>query len=71
MGDSSVPADRAECCHAWTPLVFHDIVSPNQVEKAHIQQALSQLDGNLTRTARALRIGLSTLKRKIRTYSLR
>lgn len=54
-----------------TPPVFHGIVSLNQVEKAHIQLALSQLDGNLTRTARALGIGLSTLKRKIRTYCLR
>ena len=37
-------------------------------EKEIIRTALQQLSGNLTQTARALGISLSTLKRKIREY---
>lgn len=55
----------------------HSELSPSQeilslaaVEKMHIRSALTQLNGNLARTARTLGIGLSTLKRKIKGYSL-
>lgn len=41
-----------------------------EVEKMHIDSALRQLNGNLARTARTLGIGLSTLKRKLKGYSL-
>jgi DNA-binding NtrC family response regulator len=41
----------------------------DEVEKMHIKAVLRQLDGNLTRTAKALNIGLSTLKRKIKGYT--
>ncbi len=41
-----------------------------ELEKAHIRLALQQLSGNYTRTARALGIGLSTLKRKVKRYGL-
>ena len=52
------------------PAASHAILPLEEVEKAHIEAALRQLDGNLSRTAKALGIGLSTLKRKIRGYGL-
>jgi len=39
-----------------------------EVEQTHIEEALERLSGNVTRTARALGISLSTLKRKIKQY---
>lgn len=47
-----------------------EILPLAEVEKLHIETALRQLNGNLARTARTLGIGLSTLKRKIKGYSL-
>ncbi len=47
-----------------------EILPLAEVEKMHIGSALGQLNGNLARTARALGIGLSTLKRKIKGYSI-
>ncbi len=41
------------------------------MEKEHIQQALSTLAGNLTQSSKALGISLSTLKRKIKEYGLK
>jgi DNA-binding NtrC family response regulator len=52
------------------PLSSPTIFQLDDVEQAHIRAALSHLDGNLTRTAKALGIGLSTLKRKIKSYGL-
>jgi DNA-binding NtrC family response regulator len=46
-------------------------VTLEEMEKKHIQQALQKRSGNLTQTARALGISLSTLKRKIKEYSLK
>jgi DNA-binding NtrC family response regulator len=43
----------------------------DEMEKRHIRQALDKLRGNLTQTARALDISLSTLKRKIKEYGLK
>jgi len=40
-------------------------------EKEIIREALAQLSGNLTQTAKALSISLSTLKRKIKEYDLK
>lgn len=42
-----------------------------EMEKCYIQQALQKLSGNLTQTAKALGISLSTLKRKIKEYNLK
>ncbi|HEX9020614.1 MAG TPA: sigma-54 dependent transcriptional regulator [Nitrospirota bacterium] len=42
-----------------------------QVEREIIQCALTTLSGNLTQTAKALGISLSTLKRKIKEYGLK
>jgi transcriptional regulator with PAS, ATPase and Fis domain len=42
-----------------------------QVEKIVIQDALSRLTGNLTQSAKALGISLSTLKRKLSDYGLK
>ena len=47
------------------------IMTLQESEKQLISSALGQLSGNLTRTAKALGISLSTLKRKIREYSLK
>lgn len=42
-----------------------------QVEKQHIQKALSHTKGNKTETARLLGIGLTTLYRKIEEYQIK
>jgi DNA-binding NtrC family response regulator len=47
-----------------------EILPLAEVEKIHIDSAFRQLNGNLARTARTLGIGLSTLKRKLKGYSL-
>ena len=47
-----------------------DIATLEEIEKNHIQHALNRLSGNITRTAKALGISLSTLKRKIKDYGL-
>jgi DNA-binding NtrC family response regulator len=43
----------------------------DECEKEIIHEALGQLNGNLTQTAKALAISLSTLKRKIREYHIK
>ncbi len=47
------------------------IATLDAIEKNHIQQALNCLSGNITQTAKALDISLSTLKRKIKDYGLK
>jgi DNA-binding NtrC family response regulator len=42
-----------------------------EVERQHIRHMLQAFSGNLTRSARALGISLSTLKRKVKEYGLR
>jgi DNA-binding NtrC family response regulator len=54
-----------------TVTVTGGIMTFRESEKQLISAALGQLSGNLTRTAKALGISLSTLKRKIREYSLK
>ncbi len=53
------------------PDAVEGIRTLRESEKLLISTALGQLSGNITRTARALGISLSTLKRKIREYSLK
>lgn len=48
-----------------------EIATLEEMERNHIKNALDRLSGNLTRTASALGISLSTLKRKLREYNLR
>ena len=43
----------------------------DEYEKEIIADALAQLNGNLTQTAKALAISFSTLKRKIRKYHIK
>jgi DNA-binding NtrC family response regulator len=47
------------------------IVTLAELEQEHIRTTLARLDGNLTRTAGALGIALSTLKRKVERHGLR
>ena len=52
-------------------LTSEDVIATlEEIEKKHIQQALTRLSGNITQTAKALGISLSTLKRKIKDYDL-
>ena len=44
------------------------IVPLEEVERAHILNTYNQLDRNKSKTARALRIGLNTLRRKLELY---
>lgn len=39
-----------------------------QVEREHILSVLTLLEGNKTRTAKALKIGIRTLQRKLKKY---
>lgn len=48
-----------------------EIINLEEMEKNHIRNTLNRLSGNLTKTATALGISLSTLKRKLREYNLR
>jgi transcriptional regulator of acetoin/glycerol metabolism len=41
-----------------------------EVERAHLAASLRRCDGNLARTARAMGISLSTLKRKKKRFGL-
>lgn len=47
------------------------IITLEEMEKNHIRNTLNRLSGNLTKTAKALGIALSTLKRKLREYNLK
>jgi transcriptional regulator with PAS, ATPase and Fis domain len=44
-----------------------ELLSLEEVEKRHIRISLGKLGGNYTRTAKALGVSLSTLKRKLKT----
>lgn len=52
------------------PPVLDDIPPLEEVEREYIRSTLGKLSGNYTKTARALGISLSTLKRKIKRYRL-
>jgi len=47
------------------------IVTLAELEQEHLRKTLARLDGNLTRSAEALGIALSTLKRKVERHGLR
>jgi transcriptional regulator with PAS, ATPase and Fis domain len=47
------------------------IATLEEMERCYIQKTLEKLSGNLTQTAKALEISLSTLKRKIKEYNLK
>ncbi len=47
------------------------VVPLREVERRSIENALASLQGNLTRTAKALGISLNTLKRRMRSFGLR
>lgn len=53
------------------PFPGDDMATLAEMEKRHIRQMLDKLKSNLTQTARALDISLSTLKRKIKEYGLK
>jgi DNA-binding NtrC family response regulator len=62
----------APTASACSPLLAgDDMATLAEMEKRHIRQTLDKLMGNLTQTARALAISLSTLKRKIKEYGLK
>jgi DNA-binding NtrC family response regulator len=52
------------------PLDSGAIVPLAQIEKSHILDAYSRLDGNKSQTARVLGIGLNTLRRKLKSYGI-
>ena len=45
-------------------------VSLAEVERAHIEHVLTQMDGNVTRAATALGIDRRTLQRKLRGFGI-
>ena len=48
-----------------------NLTTLNEMEKAYIKYVLEKLSSNYTKTAKSLGISLSTLKRKIKSYSLK
>lgn len=49
--------------------VENNIITLEELEKTHIRQTIGKFSGNYTRTAKALGISLSTLKRKFKRYN--
>lgn len=47
----------------------HPVIPLSEVERQHIRNALSVYNGNLSQAAKMLEISLSTLKRKVKSYS--
>ena len=61
MGRPSAPPDETAC-----PASSPEIATLEAVEARHIAETLQRLDGNHTRTAKALGISRSTLMRKLK-----
>jgi DNA-binding NtrC family response regulator len=64
------PARREQEAAATRP-VSHDTLLLDEVERRHILNTLEQCFNNYTRTAIALGVSLSTLKRKLKKYEYR
>jgi len=47
------------------------VISLEQMEKDYILRIYNQLDSNKSQTARALGIGLNTLRRKLESYGVK
>ncbi len=45
-----------------------ELITLSELEKLHIQKVLEAMNGNRTRAAKILGIGLRTLQRKIKTF---
>jgi len=57
--------------HNLSNQINEEIIPLMEMEKRYISAALEKLSSNYTRTAQALKISLSTLKRKIKEYGLK
>lgn len=57
--------------HNNNNLTTEEIIPLIELEKRYISSTLEKLSNNYTRTAQALKISLSTLKRKIKEYGLK
>lgn len=67
----SVPAPQQAPQHAPSSEdASHPITNLADVERAHIERVLSQMEGNITRAAIALGIDRRTLQRKMRGYGI-
>lgn len=70
-GDRIEEEDLPEELHSALPIphITETIHSLEDVEKNYILSVLEQMDGNKTRTAEALNIGIATLYRKLNAYN--
>jgi DNA-binding NtrC family response regulator len=57
-------------CRSEGPSDACGIIPLEQIEKAHILDAYRRLNGNKSRTARMLGIGLNTLRRKLKAFGI-
>ena len=57
--------------HNFNSLTSEVIIPLMEIEKRYISSALEKLSNNYSRTAQALKISLSTLKRKVKEYGLK
>jgi DNA-binding NtrC family response regulator len=64
--DHAAPSPRSQSVALTLP-DGDELLPLEEMEKRHIQYSLGKLGGNYTRTAKALGVSLSTLKRKLKT----
>jgi transcriptional regulator with PAS, ATPase and Fis domain len=62
---------RRSKSRAANPATSDTIPTLDQVGKNHILSVYDQMDRNKSRTARALSIGLNTLRRKLESYGVK
>ncbi len=70
IGVSDLPADIRNAEDAQPSSVMQAGMSMDEIEKEAIRRALEETNGNRTRAAEMLKIGLRTLHRKIQKYDL-
>ena len=68
VGTSDLPIDMLS---GEIPSICDDALDLKSVERNHIIKVLHHTHGNKTETARLLKIGLTTLYRKIEEYGIR
>ena len=71
ISPSSLPEHMRKRVSRVTPRSNSESIIPlAEVEKSHILEAYDRMDKNKSHTARALGIGLNTLRRKLESYGI-
>jgi DNA-binding NtrC family response regulator len=70
LKESSLPAELLKCKSNSLPDNITEFVSLEELEKVHITKILDYTEGNKTKAAEILGIGLTTLYRKLQSYGI-